>query len=142
MNAADIIGYTYRGENYTPDAIVAQLTTNPGKAGGVGAVANPEAHLDLLARLAGIDRQDEHSFDSDEFPKVIFADSVEDGETFMDEHGKYVDAYGERVYPEGTTYELECGCLAHKTRMSHFGTALYCEAEQQPYCNFECPHED
>ena len=37
---------------------------------------------------------------------------------------------------------LPCGCVPHKTRMSPWGTALYCETEGQPYCNFECPHAD
>lgn len=32
---------------------------------------------------------------------------------------------------------LPCGCVPHETHMSHFGTALYCETEGQPYCNFE-----
>lgn len=35
---------------------------------------------------------------------------------------------------------LACGCIPHITRMSHFGTAVYCETEQNAYCNFECPH--
>jgi hypothetical protein len=38
---------------------------------------------DLLDQCAGamaIDREDEYSFDSGDFPKVIFASSVEDGE--------------------------------------------------------------
>jgi hypothetical protein len=37
---------------------------------------------------------------------------------------------------------LPCGCVPHVTRMSPLGTALYCETEGQPYCNFECPHEE
>ena len=41
-----------------------------------------------------------------------------------------------------TREPLPCGCIPHETHMSHFGTALYCETEQNPYCNFECPHEE
>jgi hypothetical protein len=37
-------------------------------------------HLDLLARLAGVDREDEYTFDTDDFPKVITADQVQDDE--------------------------------------------------------------
>jgi hypothetical protein len=37
--------------------------------------------LDTWARSEGIDREDERSFDSDDFPKVVFADSVVDDET-------------------------------------------------------------
>lgn len=92
MKAWTIVGYTYNAENYMPEAIVAQLTTNPGNVNHHRAVVTaPEAHLDLLARLAGIDRTDERSFDSGDFPKVIFASDVEDGELFVDSDGEYVD---------------------------------------------------
>lgn len=92
MKSWTIVGYTYRAENWMPNAIVAQLTTNPGNVHHKSAsVPNAEAHLDLLARIAHIDRYDESSYDSDDFPKVIFADSVEEGETFRDCDGSYVD---------------------------------------------------
>lgn len=39
-----------------------------------------------------------------------------------------------------TPTPLPCGCVPHVTRMSPWGTALYCETEGHPYCNFECPH--
>ena len=37
--------------------------------------------------------------------------------------------------------QLRCGCFPHVTRMSTFGTAVWCETEQNAYCNFECEHE-
>jgi hypothetical protein len=78
VNAATIAGYTYQADNFCPKHIVAQLTANPGDAGHAAAViADPETHLDLLARLAGVDRTDEWSFDSGDFPKVILGDQVE-----------------------------------------------------------------
>ena len=76
--AWDIVGYTYRAETLCPDHIVAQLTANPGDVNHADAtIGNAEAHLDLLARLKGIDRMDEHSFDSGDFPKVIFSSATE-----------------------------------------------------------------
>lgn len=78
MNATPIVGYTYRADQYCTGHIVAQLTANPGNVHHAEAVIlDVEAHLDLLARLEGIDRYDEHSFDSDHFPKVIYASQVE-----------------------------------------------------------------
>jgi len=60
-----------------------------------------ENALDQIAEANAIDRYDESTYDSGEFPKVIFADSVEedkDGnpERGWDERGEYVpllDAY-------------------------------------------------
>ena len=37
-----------------------------------------------------------------------------------------------------TVVSVHCVCEPHDTHMSWFGTALYCETEQNAYCNFEC----
>lgn len=94
MKAWTIVGYTYRSENWMPEAIVNQLTTNPGDmahARGRTARGDVEKHLDLLARIYGVDRTDESSYDSSDFPKVIFADALDFGEQFRDSDGTYVD---------------------------------------------------
>ena len=78
-----VVGYTYRAANFCPSCIVAQLTTNPGNVHHQETQTDPaqtERHLDLLARLAGVDRMDERTFDSDDFPKVVFSSQVEDVE--------------------------------------------------------------
>lgn len=77
MNAADIAGYTYQAENYTPEKLIDALVA----AGLVdldsAAQWSPERILDTLAQARGIDRQDQHSFDSGDFPKVIFVDQLD-----------------------------------------------------------------
>lgn len=81
MRADTIVGYTFNADQYGPECIVAQVTTNPGDVHHRDAkIDDAETHLDLLARIAGIDRMDEHSFDSGDFPKVIFAVQVESDE--------------------------------------------------------------
>ena len=65
-----IIGYTYRAESYYGESIIEQ--------DGVTSNDYPESMsvedvLDAEAALRGINREDEYSFDSDDFPKVIFA---------------------------------------------------------------------
>jgi len=35
----------------------------------------------------------------------------------------------------------QCECEPHVTHMSGFGTTLYCDTEQNAYCNFECECE-
>jgi hypothetical protein len=79
----DIVAYTYRAANYCPRCIVGRLTVNPGDTGHRTTPwdTDPdtvETHLDTLARLGGIDRDDERSFDSGDFPKVVFRDSADD----------------------------------------------------------------
>jgi hypothetical protein len=92
MHATDIVGYTFDAENYTPQGIIARLTTNPGQVGPVVvARENVEKNLDVLAHIAGIDRHDESSYDSSEFPKVIFASDLTDGELAVDADGSYVE---------------------------------------------------
>lgn len=84
MNAWTVVGYTYRAANFCPEHIVAALTANPGDAGhGAAVVHNIEDHLDVLARLAGIDRHDEDTYDSGDFPKVVFLDQLT-GDEFCD----------------------------------------------------------
>jgi hypothetical protein len=70
----DIAGYTFNAENYCPADVV-------GRMDGQCSVPaeDAEAKLDYLAVMLGIDREDERSFDSGDFPKVIFADSAHDG---------------------------------------------------------------
>lgn len=79
MNATDIAAYTYQAENLCPtctvDAVVGGFdpTTTP---------MNVEAVLDeIAAGLPGLDRHDESSYDSSDFPKVVFAYQVEENET-------------------------------------------------------------
>jgi hypothetical protein len=76
--ATDIVGYTFNADIYCPSHIVARLTHNPGDVNYCCAtIVEPEPHLDLIARIDGINREDESTYDSDEFPKVIFASQVE-----------------------------------------------------------------
>lgn len=83
--AWDIAAYTYRASIYCPTCIIASLPTGPdGAFYGWKDVSIPpmsaEDNLDEIAAAFGIDRQDEYSFDSDDFPKVIFVDQT-DGDT-------------------------------------------------------------
>ena len=71
MRSTDIVAYTYQAELLCPDCVLVAVDTYhlPNE--------DAEGALDRAARLRGIDREDESSFDSDEFPKVVFADSIE-----------------------------------------------------------------
>lgn len=78
MHATIIVGYTYRADNYCPPCIVEQL-----RAGGFTKIAptsiGVDQELDNVAERFDIDRTDERSFDSGDFPKVIFGNQVHDG---------------------------------------------------------------
>jgi len=87
--ATDIVGYTYNAEQWTPAGLIAQYV-NEGGLATMRKAQSPEEVLDMLAAYEGIDRQDERSYDSDDFPKVIFSSDVDEDELFRNENGEYV----------------------------------------------------
>lgn len=79
--SADIVGYTFRASTYCRDHIMPAVTSTKAYDGwelAKGVIVPVEQDLDEIAFAFQIDRQDESSFDSDEFPKVIFRDAAED----------------------------------------------------------------
>jgi hypothetical protein len=82
MNAADIAGYTYQADVYCPDCISQQVN---GAAQRFGTVPGPvawettEEYLARIANMMGIDPEQEETYDSDDFPKVVFVDQCCDG---------------------------------------------------------------
>lgn len=86
----EIVGYTYKADNYTPAGVIERMVRD-GEASPAARDMNTEDALDQIASANAIDREDERSFDSDDFPKVIFLDSVVDDELFCTETGDYVN---------------------------------------------------
>ena len=84
MTAFDaIVGYTYKADNYCPGCIMKVLDTGEDGEFDGWALADDvrmdvEDNLDEIAAHFTIDRNDEYSFDTDYFPKVIFRHQVED----------------------------------------------------------------
>jgi hypothetical protein len=72
----DIVGYTYRADIFCTDHIVQQIDGEASVDDVSGAV---EEKLDYIATMFGIDRENERSFDSEDFPKVVFRDQVDPG---------------------------------------------------------------
>lgn len=78
--SSDIAGYTYKADTYCPEHIVGAMTSTEDYEGwelAEGIEMDIEENLDNIAAHFGIDRQDENSFNSDEFPKVIFRDQAD-----------------------------------------------------------------
>lgn len=75
MNATDIVGYTYQSDTYCPRCI--QQLALP-HISAVRPHESVEWDLGIWAEIAGVNRNDESTFDSSEFPNVIFADSGRD----------------------------------------------------------------
>ena len=63
----DVVGYTFRADLYCPGCALIVAAERP-------LASSVEAQLDLIAVRSGMDRQDERSFDSGDFPKVLFRD--------------------------------------------------------------------
>lgn len=70
----DIVGYTYQADIYCPDHIVQQIDGEAPVDDIGGAV---EEKLDYIAGAFGFDREDERTFDSGDFPKVVFRDQLD-----------------------------------------------------------------
>jgi hypothetical protein len=76
-----ITGYTYRADNYCPRCM-GKLATDGDRVPGNLYADQVEQILDALAHTLGVNREDEWSFDSDGFPKVILStddDEIECG---------------------------------------------------------------
>jgi len=82
VHSWDVVGYTYKADEYCEDCIVEEVKQDflrkyptwgwPSES--------PSLDLDQLAKFVAIDRDDEHSYDTDDFPKVILSYS-ESGDT-------------------------------------------------------------
>lgn len=76
MNATEIVAYTFNADTYHPSCLISAMVLGQ-ELSPAALNMGVEEVLDQHAGANGIDREDEHSFDSSEFPKVIFADQVE-----------------------------------------------------------------
>ncbi|WP_431881852.1 hypothetical protein [Micromonospora chalcea] len=74
LHGADVVGYTFNADTYCADDIAKMFRC---EVPAVGVNASAETVLDAVAGKRGIDRRDERTFDSGDFPKVIFASMVE-----------------------------------------------------------------
>lgn len=79
MKAYDIVGYTYKAETLHPSCLVDKLIRTSWASPAARDLPE-ESVLDAIAEAREINREDEYTFDSDDFPKVVFADSVQDDE--------------------------------------------------------------
>lgn len=71
----DIIGYHFRGSDYCREHIMPVVyEANPGWELAEGVTLSVEEDLNEIAFANSIDRTDESSFHSDDFPKVILAE--------------------------------------------------------------------
>lgn len=73
----DIVAYTYKADTYCVRCIAGKVVS---KVITLYEAAESEKFLDTVAEARGIDRYDERSFDSDDFPKVVFRDQLEPDE--------------------------------------------------------------
>jgi hypothetical protein len=78
VSATDIVGYTFQAENICPECIVKAVTGVGSEI--IGFVVDIEGVLDIVAGALKINRHDENTFDSDDFPKVIFSSQIEEPE--------------------------------------------------------------
>lgn len=100
MSSDSVVAYTYRAELLCPDCTVKNTFSNyllSQGFNGLGVIpltdfvvrkVKEETILDFLAGRDLVDRTDETSFDSGDFPKVVFESQLDGGETCDDCHGR------------------------------------------------------
>ncbi|MGE3689388.1 MAG: hypothetical protein AB7J47_23855 [Acidimicrobiia bacterium] len=71
----DLAAYTYRADLYCPACVINAMITHR-DASPPARDMTAEAVLDQCADAMAIDRSDETSFDSSEFPQPVFLDTV------------------------------------------------------------------
>ena len=74
-----IVAYDFNGDVYCPEHMIEELIKR-GMASPAARDMKEEDVLDQIAEANGIDRYNEHTFDSDNFPKVVLSVSMEDDE--------------------------------------------------------------
>lgn len=76
IRSGDPIGYTYRAENLSGPELI-ETMIHRGVLSPAARDMNVEDVLNQHADANAVDRDDEYSFDSDGFPKNIFAEQLE-----------------------------------------------------------------
>lgn len=77
----NIVGYTYRADTYCPPCTLALVKEDGSDADRHGLPLDPDRAIDVLGeRRFGEKYEDARNWDTDDFPKVVFGDQVEDGE--------------------------------------------------------------
>ena len=80
MQPFTIVAYTFHADIYCPTCVISEMEQDPNYDGWADCSIPPMSTEDNLSEVAhafGIDRMDESTFDSDAFPKVIFADQID-----------------------------------------------------------------
>lgn len=94
MKTSDIVGYDYNGDTYCRDCIKEVLPTGEDQAydGWADATGrmDSEEFLEGIAQAFGIDRGDERTFESGDFPKVVFSSQIE-GDENCGKCGRLID---------------------------------------------------
>ena len=67
----DIVAYQFQADLVCPDCVVPLLFELFGQPHPRAPHFTTEAKLGVLAKLVGINYRDEHSYDSDEYPKPV-----------------------------------------------------------------------
>lgn len=79
MRSDTIVAYSYQADIYCPTCIV-ETMIGQGIASPAARDMSEEAVMDQCAGAMAIDRMDEATFDSGEFPKIVFVDELKTDE--------------------------------------------------------------
>ena len=84
MNVDTIVGYVFNAETFCAEHVALEVHRRLVKPRGIYDneinKLDTELYLDAIANKLGINRMEESSFDSDDFPKIIFHSDEWDGD--------------------------------------------------------------
>lgn len=106
VKSFDVVGYDFSGSTYCDGVCVLNAMGEP--APSHANCLTMELVLDEVAKRRGIDRHSERSYDSGDFPKVVFADHLEEP-TPCEGCGGYLTGGGEPEDGGGDCCEDWCG---------------------------------
>jgi hypothetical protein len=98
-----IVAYTYNAEQLCVDCMHPVSVQIFRDAGGKVESMSVETNLDAAALYTKVNRQDEHTFDSDDFPKVVLSIQI-DGCERCTRCGRHIDAEDCITYHHNYTY--------------------------------------
>lgn len=86
----DIVAYTYRADTWCPEGMRQEMIRELDAISLYPEMETAEDALNEMAKIAKVNREDESSFDSGNFPKVVFRNQIPVGGEICVCHGEKI----------------------------------------------------
>lgn len=124
MHATHVVGYDFQAQRWCYECVLEAVIQSMPNDIRARFEMDDDAGVSLgtFARFMGIDREREDTYDSDEFPKVVWSESLEPGERCAGCGEPLVDD-GKQDYAVAVVFHIratnEAGAYAEAARLAH-----------------------